>query len=397
MTTVRIASGVTCVAVLAAPAAASAAPTPSVATAQSEKPEKPEKPEKRGKAGHAAAPGQRRTAMGDPLVIAHRGASGYRPEHTLAAYELAVEMGADYIEPDLVMTRDGVLVDRHEPEISGTTDVADHPEFADRRTTKRLDGESVTGWFVDDFTLAELKTLRAKERLEQLRPESAGYDGQFEVPTFEEVLELRKELSRTSGRTIGVIPEIKHSTYLHGEGFDPEAEITRLVQRHGLNRKSAPVWVQSFELTALKELRGHGYRGRSTFLTTAGGGPYDLRAEGTTYAELTTAESMQGLAEWIDGFGPSKQQIIPWRADGALGEPTGFVADAHAAGLEVTPWTFRAENTFLPIDYRIADDPAAHGRIVDELVAHFEAGIDGAFCDQPDVCVAARTQFLAHD
>lgn len=335
--------------------------------------------------------------MGDPLVIAHRGASGYRPEHTLAAYELAVEMGADYIEPDLVMTRDGVLVDRHEPEISGTTDVADHPEFADRKTTKQVDGEAITGWFVDDFTLAELKTLRAKERLGQLRPESAAYDGQFDVPTFEEVLELRKELSRSSGRTIGVIPEIKHSTYLHDEGFDPEAEITRLIQRHGLNRHNAPVWVQSFELTALKELRGHGYRGRSTFLTTAGGGPYDLRGEGTTYAELTTAESMQGLAEWIDGFGPSKQQIIPWKADGTLGEPTSFVADAHAAGLEVTSWTFRAENTFLPVDYRTGDDPGTHGRIVDELVAHFEAGIDGAFCDQPDVCVAARAQFLAQD
>ncbi len=394
LTTMRIAAAVACLSVLAAPAAAAAAPTSSVppvaATANSENPRNSRT------SGRAAEPGQGRPWTGDPLVIAHRGASGYRPEHTLAAYELAVEMGADYIEPDLVMTRDGVLVDRHEPEISGTTHVADHPEFADRKTTKQVDGEAITGWFVDDFTLAELKTLRAKERLGQLRPESAAYDGQFDVPTFEEVLELRKELSRSSGRTIGVIPEIKHSTYLHDEGFDPEAEITRLIQRHGLNRHNAPVWVQSFELTALKELRGHGYRGRSTFLTTAGGGPYDLRGEGTTYAELTTAESMQGLAEWIDGFGPSKQQIIPWKADGTLGEPTSFVADAHAAGLEVTPWTFRAENTFLPLDYRTGDDPATHGRNIDELVAHFEAGIDGAFCDQPDVCVAARAQFLAN-
>lgn len=340
-------------------------------------------------------PGYREKNMADPLVLAHRGASGYRPEHTLAAYDLAVEQGADYIEPDLVMTKDGVLIDRHEPEISGTTDVADHPEFADRKTTKNLDGTQVTGWFVDDFTLAELKTLRAKERLGDMRPESQGYDGQFEVPTFEEVLAKRETLSRKTGRVIGIIPEIKHSTYLHDEGFDPEAEVARLVTTYHLNHPKAPLWVQSFELTALKDLRDeHGYKGKSTFLTTVKGGPYDLHEQGTTYAELTTAASMQDLSQWIDGFGPEKNAVIARNADGSLGEPTSFVEDAHAAGLKVTPWTFRAENTFLPTDYRIGTDPAAHGRMADEVTRFYEVGIDGAFCDQPDICVEAREDFL---
>lgn len=377
----KIATGLLAAAALVAPLATSAAATAA--------------PDAQVRAA-SGNPGYREKKMADPLVLAHRGASGYRPEHTLAAYDLAVEQGADYIEPDLVMTKDGVLVDRHEPEISGTTDVADHPEFADRRTTKNLDGTQVTGWFVDDFTLAELKTLRAKERLGDMRPESQGYDGQFEVPTFEEVLAKREALSRKTGRVIGIIPEIKHSTYLHDEGFDPEAEVARLVTTYHLNHPKAPLWVQSFEITALKDLRDeHGYKGKSTFLTTVKGGPYDLHEQGTTYAELTTASSMQDLSQWIDGFGPEKNAVIARNADGSLGEPTSFVEDAHAAGLKVTPWTFRAENTFLPTDYRIGTDPAAHGRMADEVTRFYEVGIDGAFCDQPDICVEAREDFLA--
>ncbi|WP_435198894.1 glycerophosphodiester phosphodiesterase family protein [Janibacter sp. GS2] len=332
----------------------------------------------------------------EPLVVAHRGASGYRPEHTLAAYELGVGQGADYIEPDLVMTGDGVLVDRHEPEIGETTDVAERPEFADRRTTKHLDGRAVTGWFVEDFTLAELKTLRAKERLPQLRRESSTYDGRFEVPTFEEVLEQREALSRSTGRTIGVIPEIKHSTYLHEAGLDPEAEVARLVTKYHLNHRTAPLWIQSFELTTLKDLRAvHRLAARTTFLTSDTGGPYDLHAEGTTYAELTTRESMRTLSRWIDGFGPTKEQIIPRNADGSLGEPTSFVDDAHDAGLTVMPYTFRAENEFLPTDYRNGSDPADFGRAVDEALTFLRTGIDGVFCDQPDVCLEARQDFLA--
>jgi glycerophosphoryl diester phosphodiesterase len=181
-----------------------------------------------------------------PVVYAHRGASGYRPEHTWGAYDLAASMGADYIEPDLVMTKDHVLVDRHEPEISGTTDIAKHSEFAQRRTTKTLDGVQVTGWFVEDFTLAELRTLRAVERLPALRQHNTLYDGLWQVPTFEETLRWRAELSRREGRTIGIIPEIKHSTYLHAQGFDPEKALVGLVTKYGLNRKGAPLWVQSF-------------------------------------------------------------------------------------------------------------------------------------------------------
>lgn len=313
----------------------------------------------------------------------------------MAAYELAVEMGADYIEPDLVATKDGVLVARHEPEISDTTDVADRAEFADMRTTKEVDGRSVTGWFVDDFTLEQLKTLRSTERLGQLRPTSADRDGRSPVPTFEEVLVLREALAEATGRQIGVMPEIKHSTYAHSNGHDPEAELTRLVEKYRLNSPDAPIWVQSFEPTALKELRAHGYRGRSTLLTTARGRPYDLRQQGTTYGELTTADSLRDLARWIDGISPAKRQVIPWSADGRLGEPTDLVSDAHAAGLEVTPWAFRAENSFLPVDHRIGSDPAARGRFVAEVVAYLEAGIDGVFCDHPDLCVDARAQFHA--
>lgn len=334
--------------------------------------------------------------MAFPLVIAHRGASGYLPEHTLPAYELAVDQGADYIEPDLVMTRDGVLVDRHEPEIGATTDIAEHAELADRRTTKVVDGVPVTGWFVEDLTLAELRTLRSRERLADLRPGSRRYDGRYAVPTFEEVLEAREALCRRSGREIGVIPEIKHSVYLHDAGFEPEAEVVRLVERFGLNERGAPMWVQSFELTALQDLRDrHGYRGRSTFLTHVLGVPYDLREQGTTWAELTTAASLQRLAPWIDAISPEKDAVITRTADGALGEETGLVADAHAAGLEVTPWTFRAENAFLPTDHTIGDAPADHGRLADEVTRFYAAGVDGVFCDHPDICAAARERFLA--
>jgi glycerophosphoryl diester phosphodiesterase len=336
--------------------------------------------------------------VGGPVVYSHPGASGYRPEHTLAAYRLAVEEGADYIEPDLVMTRDGVLVDRHEPEIGGTTDVASHPEFAGRRTAKVLDGTSVTGWWVEDFTLAELRTLRARERLPQLRPESAGYDGRFEVPTLDEVLDLRRELSEQTGRVVGVIPEIKHSAFLHAAGFDPEQALMKALTAHGLNRPDAEVWVQSFELAPLVRLDNElGYRAKLILLVTAEGSPYDLIAKGDprTYTDLLEPASLKALADDIDGLGVDKRRVIPVAPDGALGTPTSLVTDAHEAGLEVVAWTFRAENSFLPADYRKGSDPAAHGRMGEEVTRFLEAGLDGVFCDQPDICVAARTSFLS--
>lgn len=333
-----------------------------------------------------------------PLVIAHRGASGYRPEHTIAAYELAVAMGADYIEPDLVMTKDGVLVDRHEPEISTTTDVAEHPEFASRQARKVIDGVARTGWFTEDLTLAELKTLRAKERLPQERQANAAFDGQYQVLTYAEGLELREALSRASGRTIGIIPEIKHSTYLHSLGFNPEQALVTLTREYGLDTPDAPIWVQSFEYQNLLDLRAcYGFRGKLTFLIDTTGGPYDFvaRGEPRNYADLLEPESLRGLSAVVDGISPDQRLILPVGLDGAVGSATGLVADAHAAGLQVIPWTVRAENAFLPREYQIGTDPAGFGRVSDYLVRLLQTGIDGVFTDQPDLAYTARQQFLA--
>ena len=326
----------------------------------------------------------------EPLVVAHRGASGYRPEHTLAAYELAARMGADFIEPDLVSTRDGVLVARHEPEISETTDVAERPEFASRRTTKSIDGRPVTGWFTTDFTLAELKTLRAKERLPQVRQESTMWDDRFEVPTFDEVLELRERLSKELRRDIGVYPETKHPTFFDEAGLDLEAKVADAVRRHHLDRRNAPIFIQSFELSNLFELRDeHGIRAPLVFLVTSGA-PYDLVAKGDprTYRDLIQRDSLLELGKTINGIGPEKSLVIPRNSDGTLGSPTGLVADAHAAGLKVHPWTFRAENTFLPAELRTGADPTAFGRALEEQVTFLETGIDGLFTDQADVGIA---------
>lgn len=336
----------------------------------------------------AGAGGTRRR----PLVVGHRGASGYRPEHTLASYELAARMGADVMEPDLVATKDGVLVCRHEPEIGGTTDVADRPEFADRRRTVVLDGVTVTGWWTQDLTLAELKTLRAKERIPQVRQENTMYDGLFEVPTFVELLELRRRLSRELDRELAVYPETKHPTYHRAIGLPLEETLLATLRRYGLNRADAPVLVQSFEVSNLESLRRLGLRTRVTQLLSASGAPYDTvaRGSGPTYAELATPAGLRGVARYADGIGPDKAQVIPRRADGTLGTPSALVDDAHAAGLFVHPYTFRAENTFLPADYRCGDALPDFGRGVDEQVTFLRAGIDGLFADQPDVAVLAR-------
>lgn len=337
-----------------------------------------------------------------PLVLAHRGASGHRPEHTLAAYELSVAMGADYIEPDLVMTRDGVLVDRHEPEIGSTTDVAARPEFADRRRTKVLDGKSVDGWWVEDFTLEEFKSLRAVERLPKIRPANTAFDGQEDVPTFEELLVLRERLSAEYGREIGIIPEIKHSTYLHALGFDPERSTIELVERFGLNHHDAPLWIQSFEVGNLTRLREEfGYEAALVFLNEYGEAPYDYVAAGDPrgYAEMLRPAGLDRMAEWVDAIGPEKAFVYGTDAAGNLTEPTSLVADAHAAGLLVTPWTFRAENHFLPPEFRVPDEtgtirPEVHGRAVAEAERYLEAGIDGMFCDNTDIFATAKAEFL---
>ncbi len=350
----------------------------------------------------ATAPAAAAPALADPapqeheadesvLVIGHRGASGYRPEHTLASYELAARMGADYIEPDLVTTADGVLVARHEPEIGGTTDVAEHPEFADRRTTKTIDGVEYTGWFTEDFTLAELKTLRAVERIPDIRQENTIYDGRFEVPTFEEVLDLRERLSKELGREIGVYPETKHPSYFASIDKPLEPALVDTLTDAGLNRPIAPVFVQSFETTNLRKLNDE-LRVPLVQLVGGSGAPADLEAIGDprTYADLVTPAGLADIATYADGIGPDKNLVIGREADGSLGEPTSLVADAHAEDLLVHPYTFRNENEFLPADLRSGADDTAYGDIFAEYEAFFAAGVDGVFSDNPDTAVAAR-------
>jgi glycerophosphoryl diester phosphodiesterase len=331
-----------------------------------------------------------------PIVIAHRGASGYRPEHTLESYRLAIEMGADFIEPDLVSTRDGVLVARHENEISGTTDVAERPEFIDRRTTKDIDGVPVTGWFTEDFTLAELKTLRARERLPKLRPVSAAFDQQFQIPTLDEVIALARAESAALGRTIGIYPETKHPTYFQSIGLPLEPPLLAALERAGWTTADAPVFIQSFETENLRMLRGRTCV-RLVQLMEATGAPYDLarRGDPRTYADMATPAGLAEIATYADAIGPHKGLVIPRDGDGRLLPPSPLVADAHAAGLRVHPWTFRNENVFLPTDFQIAAaDPAAfpraHGDARAELAAFFAAGVDGVFADYPDVALAAR-------
>ncbi|GLY98526.1 glycerophosphodiester phosphodiesterase [Actinoplanes sp. NBRC 103695] len=320
------------------------------------------------------------------IVVGHRGASGYRPEHTLASYELAARLGADFIEPDLVSTKDGVLVCRHEPEIGGTTDVASHPEFADRRRTVLLDGVSVTGWFTHDFTLAELRTLRATERIPAVRQRNTLYNGLFPVPTFNEVLALRTRLSRELGREIGVFPETKHPTYFRALGLALETPLVRALRNHDLDRAAAPVYVQSFEAANLIALRRvQKVKAPLVFLTSGSGGPF---GDSRTYADYLTPAGLTELSRWIDGLGPEKSQVLPATpAD----TPTPLVANAHAAGLNVIPYTFRAENQFLPAHLRAGTDPTAYGRAIDEQVAFWNAGVDGLFTDMPDIGVLARS------
>lgn len=323
-------------------------------------------------------------------VIAHRGASGYRPEHTLAGYQLAIEQCADYIEPDVVSTKDGVLVARHENEISGTTDVADHPEFADRETTKEIDGEEITGWFTEDFTLEELRTLRAVERIPDLRPDNTEYDGQFEVPTFEEVVLLAKDSQTCGGEPVGVAPEIKHPTYFASIDLAMEEEVARILEVNGFTDAEHPAIIQSFEVGNLRELNGL-TDVRLAQLIDCEGAPFDAESAGDalTYADMLTPEGLAHIASYADFLAPCKSLMIPVGEDGALGEPTSVITDAHDAGLRVVGWTFRAENDFLPEALRNGDDPAAHGDMAAEITAFVDAGMDVVFSDQPDLAVEA--------
>ena len=323
---------------------------------------------------------------GPALIIAHRGASGERPEHTLASYTLAIEQGADFIEPDLVLTKDGVLVARHENEISETTDVSARPEFAGRKTSKVIDGQNMTGWFTEDFTLAELKTLRAKERLPQLRGANTAFDGQFEVPTFEEILDLAKTQSAATGRTIGIYPETKHPSYFASIGLPHEAPLLALLKRFGHVEKASPVFIQSFEVENLKALRSK-TKLRLIQLMDEKGSPPDR--PDLTYPAMATADGLKAVAAYADGVGPNKALVIPRTMLGNLGEPTTLVRDAHSVGLAVHPWTFRRENYFLPLSAKSGIDPRAVGDVATEIRAYLATGIDGFFSDNVAEAVAA--------
>lgn len=351
-----------------------------------------------------------------PLVLGHRGATGYLPEHTLASYALAIEQGADYIEPDLVATKDGVLIARHEVDITDTTDVALHPEFSARRTTKTIDGITTTGWFADDFTLAEIRTLRAVQRL-TFRPQQ--YNGVYRIPTFAEVIELAQSARKVKGRVVGVYPETKHPTYHQSVGLALERRLLDVLTRYGWNRASAPVFIQSFEVANLKQLNrmtsvrlvqlidANDVRLDGTIDST-GYGPFDFVAAGDrrTYADLVTPSGLAEIATYADGLGPWKRYIIGARgrdlngdgaaddvnndgasndADRAATGPTSLVDDAHAVGLFVHAYTWRNEARYLLSDY--GDDP------VQEYLQFYCLGVDGVFSDNPDTAVTSRTLF----
>lgn len=340
---------------------------------------------------HDDRPDDRGRAHAEPIVIAHRGASGYRPEHTLEAYRLAIRMGADYIEPDLVSTKDGQLVARHENEISGTTDVATRGEFAPRKATKTIDGVSVTGWFTEDFTLAELKTLRAKERLPLVRPTNTTFDGRFEVPTLQEVIDLARTEGRRVGRTIGIYPETKHPTYFQSIGLPLEEPLVQVLKRNRMTKRNDKVVIQSFETANLRKLDTM-IDVNLAQLLDASGKPYDFVVSGDprTYQDLATAANLKWISTYADGVGTNKNLLVPRDASGKLLPPSTVIRDAHRVGLVVHAWTFRAENQFLPADFRLGIDPNARGDYISEYELFYNLGLDGLFSDHPDAAVAAR-------
>ncbi len=327
-------------------------------------------------------------AVRRPIVIGHRGAAGYRPEHTLASYRLGARMGADYIEPDLVSTKDHVLVARHENDITATTDVASHPEFAARRTTKVVDGNSITGWFTEDFTLAELRTLRAKERLPDLRPQNTAFDGIELVPTFQEVIDLAKQAG------VGIYPETKHPTYFRSIGLPLEEPLVATLRANGLDKPNTKVFVQSFEVGNLKRLHTM-LKVPLVQLIDAAGKPFDFVQSGDprTYADLVKPAGLAEIATYARGIGPNKDLIVPRDRTNHLLSPTTLVSDAHRAGLVLHPFTFRNENNFLAEDFRQGNPASpeflrARGDSPAEFRLFFGLGVDGLFTDDADTAVA---------
>lgn len=333
-----------------------------------------------------------------PTIIAHRGASGYIPEHTLGSYALAITMGADYVEPDLVMTKDGHLISRHDSELSQTTDVSQISEFASRKRTQKIDAQEVTGWFTEDFTLAEIKTLRTMERIPNIRPGNARINGSFTIPTFQEIIDLVKSMQISQHRQIGIYPEIKHSTHFKRLGLPMEQLVVDTFHKNGYTGSQAPVYIQSFEVNNLKELKNlTELRLLQLYESDKLVQPYDQVVLGTglTYGDMATPGGLKEVAKYAAAVGPDKSYIIPRDSENRLGTPTNFVTDAHIVGLKVHPYTFRAENTFLPVEFRTADTTeSAIGDLSAELRVYIDAGIDGLFSDQPDIPVRVRGSCL---
>ncbi|TXS14629.1 glycerophosphodiester phosphodiesterase [Streptomyces sp. adm13(2018)] len=356
-------------------------------------------PDTAGAASAAAGWGHGYRSLPVPTVIAHRGASGYRPEHTLGSYRHALDLGAHVIEQDLVPTRDGHLVCRHENDITGTTDVADHPEFASRRTTKSVDGVSLTGWFTEDFTLAELKTLRAKERIPAVRQENTLYDGRWTIPTFEEVLRWAEEEGRRRGRRIWLHVETKHPTYFRGLGLGLEERLARLLRRYGRDRADSPVFLQSFEPTSVQRLAKLVDSPGVVLLSGPTSRPWDFVQAGDprTVADLVTPKGLRWIASYAQGIGPSLDLVIPKDAGGRLGDPTTLVRDAHRAGLILHPYTHRNENSFLPAEFRRGTDPTAYGDSFGALKRYLATGIDGIFSDNPDTALLGAADLTGRD
>lgn len=328
------------------------------------------------------------------LVIGHRGASALRPEHTLASYTKAVEDGADVIEPDLVSTKDGVLVARHENDITGTTNVSTIARFETYKKTKMIDGVSITGWFTEDFTLAELKELRARERIPDLRPANKEYNDQYEIPTLAEVIELAKKLSDSTGRTIHITPETKHPTYFQSIGLPLEDKLIETLKANDFTQDKAYVFIQSFETTNLRELRQKLGTSQKKWklmqlIDSAEKAPYDLVVKGDTrkYGDLLTQASIQDIATYADGLSPYKLNLINVDSMGTFQAPSDVIRFAHDAGLVVHSWTFRPENNFLPAPLKSGSTPSTRNEAgsITEIQKYLEAGLDGVFTDDPAV------------
>ncbi|RSE31702.1 glycerophosphodiester phosphodiesterase [Acinetobacter junii] len=336
------------------------------------------------------------------LVVGHRGASALRPEHTLASYQKAIEDGADFIEPDLVSTKDGVLVARHENEISGTTNVAELPEFANRKKTKVIDGVSIEGWFTEDFTLKELQQLKARERIPQYRPENTKYNDLYPVPTLEQIIELADAHYKKTGKIVGLYIETKHPTYFQNQNLAMEDRLLQTLSKYKYSRDIAPIYLQSFEVSNLKYLKQqldlhkslkHAQLIQLYDEQSAQPADYVAKQISTTYGDMATAQGLKEVASYANGVGPWKVYVFK---DASMTETTSFVKDAHQVGLKVHPYTFRPENNFLAESLKCSskDDERCESGSIKEMQLYFKAGVDGVFTDDPAIGRKAVQSYL---